>query len=342
MNKLIVTRDLYNISSDSEEESKIAFTVNEPEGEMIAMRSPVGDCIDVNNDGHYVVQKSYWQDLVDIMNSNGYELLHNEANVTANVAGYQTPYAFGKASDKQIEALGYKKVKKTNRHFKPMGENKNRKQSAYYKYMYALYNINEARDINDPALVKARAMLDKYKSNKAKEIPAAEWESIEDELWEISNDLRLLYTQRADIFREMEQEAGSMPYDEFEKSGRHNVYGDELNDVDDSIAKLLNRRAELENKLNTSIMGESIVTEATSYRDFKKDTTLNNEQKINKSIREVNKMLAEVEKLVHNSYKLKVETGFQSDSFWKRSRAAFGKISERMNRISNKIKELGQ
>lgn len=79
-----------------------------------------------------------------------------------------------------------------------------------------------------------------------------------------------------------------------------------------------------------------------SYRDYKKDDTATNEQKINKSINQINKLLGEVETILDRNYKLKNETGFKSNSYWKRSKKNFSKISERLIRISNKMKELGQ
>ena len=35
----------------------------------------------------------------------------DEANTTAAVPGYNTKYAFGKKKDKDVEVVGYKKVK---------------------------------------------------------------------------------------------------------------------------------------------------------------------------------------------------------------------------------------
>lgn len=54
------------------------------------------------------------QDLVDVLTSYDIEILNGitEMSTTAGVPGFQTPYAFGKVSDKDIEQLGYKKVKK--------------------------------------------------------------------------------------------------------------------------------------------------------------------------------------------------------------------------------------
>ena len=79
-----------------------------------------------------------------------------------------------------------------------------------------------------------------------------------------------------------------------------------------------------------------------SYRDYKKDPTSTPQQKVNRGIMEVNKMLAEMEKIVHNNLRLKTEMGVQSNHFWKATGKRFGKINERMIRISNRLKELSQ
>ena len=79
-----------------------------------------------------------------------------------------------------------------------------------------------------------------------------------------------------------------------------------------------------------------------SYREFKKDPNSTPSQKVNRGIAEVNKMLAEIEKIVHNNLRLKTETGVSSSNFWKSTGARFGKMSERLNRINNKLKDLSQ
>ena len=90
------------------------------------------------------------------------------------------------------------------------------------------------------------------------------------------------------------------------------------------------------------MMKEMYGTIDESYREFKKDPTSTPSQKVNRGIAEVNKMLAEIEKVVHNNLRLKTETGVSSSNFWKGTGRRFGKISERLVRIANKLKELSQ
>ena len=61
----------------------------------------------------------------------------DEMNSTASAGGeYMTPYAFGKADDDVVEPAGMKKVKKTNKIFKPMES-----KSTYKKMMAEMYGV---------------------------------------------------------------------------------------------------------------------------------------------------------------------------------------------------------
>jgi hypothetical protein len=77
-------------------------------------------------------------------------------------------------------------------------------------------------------------------------------EKAEDKLWGISQELKDLYSERGDLYNDMESEAGSMGADEFEAQGLHNEYGDKLNKVEAKIEKLLAQRSKLEVRLAES------------------------------------------------------------------------------------------
>ena len=62
----------------------------------------------------------------------------DEMSSTGGVAGYMTPKAFGKADDDTIEAMGMKRVKKTNKVFRPMES-----KSSYKKMMSEMYGVSE-------------------------------------------------------------------------------------------------------------------------------------------------------------------------------------------------------
>jgi cell shape-determining protein MreC len=84
---------------------------------------------------------------------------------------------------------------------------------------------------------------------------------------------------------------------------------------------------------------ESLI-EAT-YRAYKKDETLSAKKKVNLAIKEINRKLYEVEQLVNQNTKLKTEMGVDQGQYWESTKMRFSKISERMLKISRKIKELG-
>lgn len=91
--------------------------------------------------------------------------------------------------------------------------------------------------------------------------------------------------------------------------------------------------SKLESKL------ESLI-EAT-YRAYKKDESMSAKKKVNLAIKEINRKLYEVEQLVNQNSKLKLEMGVDQGQFWESTKVRFGKISERMLKITRKIKDLG-
>ena len=61
-----------------------------------------------------------FQELLSVLQDANIEIINvvsdlDEISTTAGVPGYQTPFAFGKASDATVNVLGYKKVKKSNK-----------------------------------------------------------------------------------------------------------------------------------------------------------------------------------------------------------------------------------
>lgn len=78
------------------------------------------------------------------------------------------------------------------------------------------------------------------------------------------------------------------------------------------------------------------------YKDWATDPASTPSQKINRSIQEVNRKLYEIEQLVNRSMKLKTEAGLDQDVFWKQTVSKFNRISERMLRVGNKLRELNK
>jgi len=84
----------------------------------------------------------------------------------------------------------------------------------------------------------------------------------------------------------------------------------------------------------------NVISEGT-YNQFRKDETRTTNRKINDSIKNINRIMYEVERVVEHASKLKTEMAVDQRTLWHESRARLVKISERINRISKKIHELG-
>lgn len=77
-----------------------------------------------------------------------------------------------------------------------------------------------------------------------------------------------------------------------------------------------------------------------SYRRFKKKVT-NPRQQMNNSVREIEKHLREVDKIVEYNLKLKTEMDLGGGNFFAGTNKRLARISERINHLNNKLKELG-
>lgn len=84
--------------------------------------------------------------------------------------------------------------------------------------------------------------------------------------------------------------------------------------------------------------GMSVVEEG--YYHWRNDDSLSTKQKIAKSMTEIRNKISEIEKIVKHNVKLKNETKFKSDQYYKRTKGALHKISEKLMRLSTRIKDL--
>lgn len=89
---------------------------------------------------------------------------------------------------------------------------------------------------------------------------------------------------------------------------------------------------------NVRLKGEKPVNE--SYRKFKKKVT-NPRQQMNNSVREIEKHLREVDRIVEYNLKLKTEMDLGGGNFFEGTNKRLARISERINHLNNKLKELG-
>lgn len=77
------------------------------------------------------------------------------------------------------------------------------------------------------------------------------------------------------------------------------------------------------------------------YTDYKSDETRTSNRKINDSIQNINRTIYEVESALEHALRLKTEMGVDQRTLWGSSISRLRKISERINRITKKIHELG-
>lgn len=83
-----------------------------------------------------------------------------------------------------------------------------------------------------------------------------------------------------------------------------------------------------------------VISEGT-YKEFRTDETRTTNRKINDSIKNINRIMHEVERVVDHASRLKTEMAVDQRTLWRESRNRLVKISEKINRISKKIHELG-
>ena len=83
---------------------------------------------------------------------------------------------------------------------------------------------------------------------------------------------------------------------------------------------------------------ETLLSEI-NYKEYKKDESASSKQKVNRSIREINSRLYKIERIVNQNIKLKTEDGVDSNKYWKSTRANLQKISEKMVRLSERLRK---
>ena len=115
--------------------------------------------------------------------------------------------------------------------------------------------IEEATDINDPVLVAMRAMKSTMAAKRAqaaldkkKRVYGKQRDVLEDQLWDIANELKDLTSERSQLYTDMESEAGEMGTEWSDEDA--NRYGGELNAIEDRIDALKTKRKEIEDRLS--------------------------------------------------------------------------------------------
>lgn len=110
-------------------------------------------------------------------------------------------------------------------------------------------------------------------------------------------------------------------------------YSEKVEETDRFYKKIEDIYYRINSKVNS-------INEA-KYSDYAMDDTKSSTQKINSHILEINRKLREVEQMINHASRLKSESGSDQGIFWKKTVGSFVKIKERLNRLSNKIVEMG-
>tara|TARA_B100000902_G_scaffold176542_1_gene170228 strand:- start:1080 stop:1508 length:429 start_codon:yes stop_codon:yes gene_type:complete len=84
--------------------------------------------------------------------------------------------------------------------------------------------------------------------------------------------------------------------------------------------------------------GMSIVKE--NYYAWRNDDSMSTKQKLAKSMTEIRDGISMLERAVKYNVKLKREMKFESDQYMKRTKVALGKISEKLLRLSARVKDM--
>ena len=97
--------------------------------------------------------------------------------------------------------------------------------------------------------------------------------------------------------------------------------------------------SEDELKLSDGMSVVKKLSEST-YWDYRNDESMTTKQKLAKSMMNIRDSISMLERAVKYNVKLKNEMKFGSDSYYKRTKVALNKISEKLLRLSTRMKEL--
>ena len=98
------------------------------------------------------------------------------------------------------------------------------------------------------------------------------------------------------------------------------------------------------NETLLQIIEQELLNEVT-YGKFKKDVKFRTKsEQLHKAIREVKRKLSEIDRIVEYTSRMKQELseGEEGIKYWKATQSNIGKISEMVNHLNNKIKNLHQ
>ena len=85
-------------------------------------------------------------------------------------------------------------------------------------------------------------------------------------------------------------------------------------------------------------LAKSTLMSEISYKEYKSNDESTQKQKVNRAVREINSKLYKIEGFINQNIKLKTEAGIDQTKYWKSTRSNLQKISEKMVRISERLR----
>jgi len=92
-------------------------------------------------------------------------------------------------------------------------------------------------------------------------------------------------------------------------------------------------------KLSAGMSVAKKISEST-YWDYRNDESITTKQKLAKSMMNIRDSITMIERSVKYNVKLKNEMKFESESYMKRTKIALNRISEKLLRLSTRVKDL--
>jgi hypothetical protein len=107
-------------------------------------------------------------------------------------------------------------------------------------------------------------------------------------------------------------------------------------------AKPAPKKIKLYKESLTKMIEQELLNEI-SYRRFAENVSkVSSERKITRALNEVRKRIREIEQVIEYSNRLKTENVIKKESFWTNKTEQLSALSERLNALSNKIRNLSQ
>ena len=300
----------------------------------------------------------------------------DESNVTGNVDGYQTPYAFAgrdKSKQKQnAEQLGYKLVSQDLEERDWDDIINARKEALVYRKKLGESVIKEGTDEiakiyigGDPYwLRKTGDSTHFHMANSEKGIKAGGWVSHvgEHRGEEYYNDVvkwlkggkingkkyKKFMRQQENINEGWINYSKEYPGSEIPVGAKVKVvYGKHKGKmgkvVDDAPAAgyaIVKVGGEKGYYNNSDLLVRENINEGRrgAYHNYRDDDSKTTRQKIGESLKDIREQLRSIEKNIDLNLRLKQETGIDSGAYWKRTHRALNKVNETMTRIMNKIR----